>query len=76
MHPDHFIGSADVLLEFTSRSQLRPGFDPRTVASGASGLGLVRALLPRRASDFSLRQVGEFVVASVVLRPPAVRKDA
>ncbi len=68
-------GAADVALEIASRGRLREGFDPASVASGASGLGLVRALLPRRASEFSLRQVGDEVVARVVLRPPAVRKD-
>ena len=68
-------GSTDVALEIASRSRLREGFDPASVASGASGLGLVRALLPRRAAEFSLRQVGDEVVARVVLRPPAVRKD-
>ena len=68
-------GTTDVALEIVSRGRLRDGFDPASVASGASGLGLVRALLPRRAAEFSLRQVGDDVVARVVLRPPAVRKD-
>lgn len=68
-------GSADIVLEIISRSRLREGFDLAAVPSGASGLGLVRALLPRRAAEFSLRQVGDEVVARVLLRPPAVRKD-
>jgi hypothetical protein len=38
-----------------------------------AGLGLVRALLPRRASRFTLTQEGERVVAQVDLLPPAVR---
>lgn len=68
-------GAADIVVEIISRGQLREGFDLAAVPSGASGLGLVRALLPRRAAEFSLRQVGDDVVARVLLRPPAVRKD-
>jgi len=68
-------GPADIVLQIISRSRLRDGFDLAHVPSGASGLGLVRALLPRRAAEFSLRQVGDEVVARVQLRPPAVRKD-
>ena len=46
-----------------------------TGATGFIGQRLVRALLPRRAAEFSLRQDGQQVVARVTLRPPAVRKD-
>ena len=66
---------ADVTLEIVSRGVLREGFDLAGVPSGASGLGLVRALLPRRAAEFTLTQDGAEVVARVLLRPPAVRKD-
>jgi two-component sensor histidine kinase len=68
-------GAADVTLEIISRGALREGFDLASVPSGASGLGLVRALLPRRAAEFTLKQVADEVVARVLLRPPAVRKD-
>jgi two-component sensor histidine kinase len=68
-------GQADVTLEVASRGTLRAGFDLAAVPSGASGLGLVRALLPRRAAEFTLVQDGAQVVARVLLRPPAVRKD-
>ena len=37
-----------------------------------SGLGLVRALLPRRTATLSLLQVGPEVQACVVLVPPSV----
>jgi two-component sensor histidine kinase len=67
--------AADVTLEIVSRGTLREGFDLAGVPSGASGLGLVRALLPRRAAEFTLVQEGAEVVARVLLRPPAVRKD-
>jgi two-component sensor histidine kinase len=68
-------GSADIAIEILSSGRLREGFDLASVPSGASGLGLVRALLPRRAAEFSLRQTDDRVLARVVLRPPAVRKD-
>ncbi|MFM8769023.1 MAG: sensor histidine kinase [Rubrivivax sp.] len=67
--------SADIAIEIRSWGRLREGFDLASVPSGASGLGLVRALLPRRAAEFSLRQADEQVLARVLLRPPAVRKD-
>ena len=67
--------AADVTLEIVSTGVLREGFDLAAVPSGASGLGLVRALLPRRAAEFTLTQQGAEVVARVLLRPPAVRKD-
>jgi two-component sensor histidine kinase len=67
--------AADVTLEIVSRGVLREGFDLAAVPSGASGLGLVRALLPRRAAEFTLTQHGAEVTARVLLRPPAVRKD-
>lgn len=69
-------GAGDVALEIFSQGVLREGFDLSKVPSGASGLGLVRALLPRRAADFTLSQAGDQVRARVLLRPPAVRKDA
>ena len=68
--------AGDVALEIFSHGVLREGFDLSRVPSGASGLGLVRALLPRRAAEFTLGQAGDQVVARVLLRPPAVRKDA
>jgi hypothetical protein len=38
-----------------------------------SGLGLVRALLPRRSATLTLLQAGDDVVAAIELRPPGVR---
>jgi two-component sensor histidine kinase len=65
----------EVRIEIRNLGQLRAGFDPSAVAPGASGLGLVKALLPRRAATLSLAQEGERVLTRVVLRPPAVRRD-
>lgn len=52
---------------------LPAGFDVAQVRGGVSGLGLVRALLPRRTATLSLQQQGADVVARVELRPPSVR---
>jgi len=42
------------------------------VKSGVSGLGLVRALLPRRSAILSLEQQGPDVVCRLELIPPSV----
>jgi PAS domain S-box-containing protein len=56
--------------------RLREGFDLTKYPGGVSGLGLVRALLPRRSATFSLDQQGDEVLAEVLLRPPSVQRDA
>jgi hypothetical protein len=43
------------------------------VPGGVSGLGLVRALLPRRSAALTLAQHGTDVVAAVTLAPPGVQ---
>ena len=48
---------------------------PTQVRGGVTGLGLVRALLPRRSATLDIRQQGDDVVAEVTLRPPSVRVD-
>ena len=68
-------GMADVAIEIFNRGRLREGFDLRSRTGGASGLGLVRALLPRRSAELTLTQQGDEVLTRVALRPPAVRKD-
>lgn len=62
-----------ISLQVSGRSSLPPGFDLAQHRAGVAGLGLVRALLPRRAALFTLTQQGERVVAQVDLAPPAVR---
>ncbi|MBX3633854.1 MAG: PAS domain S-box protein [Rubrivivax sp.] len=64
---------AAVLLRIAGRGRLPEGFDLARLRSGVSGLGLVRALLPRRSASLTLVQDGEDVVAAVELRPPGVR---
>jgi PAS domain S-box-containing protein len=61
-----------VRIEIASRSRLAEGFDLASMRGGVSGLGLVRALLPRRTATLTLDQVGEEVVAAIELRPPGV----
>lgn len=72
-----------VLIAVYSRGQLPAGFDLARIRGGVSGLGLVRALLPRRSATLDLRAaeavatVGQSaVVAEVQLRPPSVRLPA
>jgi PAS domain S-box-containing protein len=61
-----------VSVTITNGGQLRQGFSLAQVAPGVSGLGLVRALLPRRTATLSLLQVGAQVQACVVLVPPSI----
>jgi PAS domain S-box-containing protein len=62
-----------VHIHITSRGALPPGFDLGQVRGGVSGLGLVRALLPRRSATFTLTQQADTVVAALELRAPSVR---
>jgi signal transduction histidine kinase len=55
--------------------RLREGFDLEKYPGGVSGLGLVRALLPRRSATFGLSQQGDEVLAEVLLQPPSVQRD-
>ena len=52
--------------------QLRAGFSLAQVPPGVSGLGLVRALLPRRTASLTLAQDGGEVEARIVLVPPSI----
>ncbi|HEV8691418.1 MAG TPA: hypothetical protein VGQ91_14045, partial [Ideonella sp.] len=64
--------AAAVRISVASASRLPPGFTLAQVPPGISGLGLVRALLPRKGSAMTLEQQGDEVVASLRLEPPAV----
>jgi two-component sensor histidine kinase len=63
----------EVRIRIAGPGALPPGFDLARVRGGVAGLGLVRALLPRRSASFALTQEGDQVVAEVGLRPPSVR---
>src|SRR5262249_47293142 len=67
--------AAGVTVEIANRGRLPEGFALQQVRAGVSGLGLVRALLPRRSAILSLGQQGEDVVCPLQLVPPrAVHK--
>jgi PAS domain S-box-containing protein len=51
---------------------LGPDFKLAHIPGGVSGLGLVRALMPRRSATLAIEQLGPRVVATVALVPPGV----
>ena len=63
---------ARLTISIRNPGQLRQGFSLAAVPPGVSGLGLVRALLPRRSATLTLTQAGVAVEARVVLVPPGV----
>jgi hypothetical protein len=67
-------GEAQVRIVITNPGRLPEGFDVAVVRSGVSGLGLVRALLPRRHASLTLQQNGSDVVACIGLAPPGVTR--
>jgi hypothetical protein len=54
---------------------LPPGFTLDQVPAGVSGLGLIRALLPRRSARFSLEGGDGVVHATIRLIPPGVSRQ-
>ncbi len=63
-----------VQIEVSNIGRLRDGFSLAQVPGGVSGLGLIRALLPRRSARLTLDNVGERVQAVVRLMPPGVSR--
>jgi len=55
--------------------QLPAGFSLADIAASVSGLGLVKALLPRRGARLSIEASGTAVLARLQLFPPAVREE-
>jgi two-component sensor histidine kinase len=55
--------------------RLREGFSLAQFPGGVSGLGLVRALLPRRSATLTLSQQGDEVLTEVLLLPPSVQRE-
>ena len=65
-----------VCVAIANQGRLPPGFDLARFPGGLSGLGLARALLPRRTASLTLEQQGDEVVARVTLRAPSVVRVA
>jgi PAS domain S-box-containing protein len=65
-----------VTIDIMSPGQLPEGFSVERVRGGVSGLGLVRALLPRRSAKLALIQEGAFVRTTVHLAPPGIHLAA
>ena len=56
--------------------RLADGFDLAQISTSVSGLGLVKALLPRRGAKLTLEQTGVSVAARLQLFPPSIREDS
>ncbi len=65
-----------VHIVIANRGRLAAGFSLARIPNGVSGLGLVRALLPRRSAALRIEQLDEQVVATVDLREPVVVRPA
>ncbi len=63
---------AGVTVEIVNPGRLPEGFVLQNIRSGVSGLGLVRALLPRRSAILSLEQAEADVICRLELIPPSV----
>ena len=70
------VADAEVKVTIANLGRLPDGFTLSRFPGGVSGLGLVRALLPRRSATFTLDQHGDEVRAVVTLVPPGVTRLA
>ena len=67
-------GETGVRIVIANIATLPAGFNLARFPGGVSGLGLVRALLPRRSATLAIEQQGARVVATVSLQPPGVAR--
>ena len=65
-------GEQEVAIGVSNAGRLPAGFQLSAVPTGISGLGLVRALLPRKGAAMALTQQADQVLATLRLQPPAV----
>ena len=65
-----------VRIQITNRATLPAEFSLQGIAGGVSGLGLVRALLPRRHATLAIEQTGDDVTTTVELVSPVVARAA
>ena len=67
-------GEGGVQVVIANPGRLPAGFSLARYPGGVSGLGLIRALLPRRSASLAMVQEGDRVVATVALVPPGVTR--
>ena len=65
---------AGVRIVIGNLGRLEADFNLARIPGGVSGLGLVRALLPRRSATLAIEQQGGRVLATVTLAPPGVKR--
>ncbi len=65
---------AGVRIAIANAGTLVPDFKLAHIPGGVSGLGLVRALMPRRSATLNIEQEGERVVATLSLVPPGITR--
>jgi two-component sensor histidine kinase len=63
-----------IRVAISNRASLPAGFSLARIPNGVSGLGLVRALLPKKSASLSIEQSDDDVVATMTLRPPGVQR--
>ncbi len=64
------------VIEMRHAGELPPDFTVDRIRGGVSGLGLVRALLPRRSAEFALTARDGEVCTTVTLRRPSVQRES
>jgi len=74
VHCSLMCGDSGIQIAIANRGQLPPGFNLARFPGGVSGLGLVRALLPRRSASLTVEQQGDDVVATIALVSPGVTR--
>ncbi len=67
--------ASGIELRIENTGRLPGGFDLARITSGVSGLGLVKALLPRRGARLTIEQLGPLVISRLELGAPAIREE-
>ena len=67
-------GQGSVQIVISNLGRLPEGFNLARYPGGVSGLGLIRALLPRRSASLTVTQEGDRVAATITIVPPGVTR--